>query len=100
RDLFKKTAEENDVLMPRINDALLAVTKETAFIGLELFANEPDHLIQGAKQAHDDIANRIKDGVLQNVATWMDAWPFKENTTYSMLICKVEKKYLRGTNEN
>lgn len=83
--------EENDILIPRINEALLNITDEISFIGLELFENGRNCTVQGAMQAGIDINRRIEEKEIVNDVCWQDVWPLKEGVSYNMVIYKAEK---------
>lgn len=85
-----KVHAENEILMPRINDAVLDMTKERAFIGGELFEHGREIIVQGAQQGLIDIEQRIKNGELKCDTSYQDLWPHREGVVYEMLIHRVE----------
>lgn len=86
----KCAMEENDILMPRINEALLNLTNDIAFVGLELFENGRNCTVQGAMQAGLDMLRRIDEKEVINDVCWQDVWPLKQGVSYNMVIYKAE----------
>ncbi len=84
----KCTMDENNILMPRINEALLNLTKSTAFIGFELWENGRNCTVQGAAQACIDLMKRIDEKEVINDVCWQDVWPLKRGVSYNMVIYK------------
>lgn len=89
--ISNKVAEESEILMPKINDALLEITKERAFLGCEMKEFERDIMVQGAKQCLLDIQKRIDEGELKSETSYQDVWPFREGLSYYMYIYRIEK---------
>lgn len=84
--------EENDLLMPRINDAILDMTKERAFIGGELTEIGLQYNVEGALQGIMDIQKRIDNGELKFVVMYGDIWPHRNGVEYNIVIYVVDKK--------
>lgn len=82
--------EENEILMPKINEALLNLTNEVAFVGLEHWENGRECNVQGAMQAGVDMEKRINKKEIINDVCWKDVWPLKKGVSYNMVIYKAE----------
>ena len=89
--VHNKVHEENEILMPKINDAILKMTKESAFIGGEVFENNPQCLVDGARQGLRDIQERCQRGELKSDSSYCDLWPHRDGVEYQMVINLVYK---------
>lgn len=83
-----KAAEENDLFIPRFNDAIMEKTNERAFIGLEQLEYGRNCNVQGAWQASLDIRKKVTNGEL---VAHQDVWPLKEGVSYHMMIYNIKK---------
>lgn len=86
--ISKKAMEENDLFIPRFNDAIMEKTNERAFIGLELFENGRNCMVQGAEQAKLDIYSKVPE---EKLLGYRDVWPLKEGVSYNMMIYNIKK---------
>lgn len=75
--------DANQILIPRLNDAILKATKSIAFFGCEMKNASISGSIQGACQCIDDLRGR---GII--TAQAITYWPFdiKQDKIYQMLI--------------
>lgn len=86
--IIKRVIEQNNVFMPKFNDAILAKSKEKAFIGLEQLELERNVCPNGAMQAQSDIYEKIPR---ENHVVYMDVWSYRDGLTYQMGINVINK---------
>ncbi|MCR5830133.1 MAG: hypothetical protein K6F93_07310 [Lachnospiraceae bacterium] len=77
----------NNTLIPRVNEALIAITKEKLFVGYEMYDMTfgPESTIQGAVQCNHDLNSRIKNNDLRLEDSFIEVWPFSGDKKYKML---------------
>lgn len=83
---------ENDIHIPRVNEALLRMTRESAFIGLERYELLGDHIVEGAYQALKDIDKRRGDGEVWADSFLQAEWPLRDGVCYEMCVIKCVKQ--------
>ncbi len=86
--VHKRIIRANDLLIPRLNTAILTATKERAFFGCELTRTGSSDSIQGACQCIRDLKSR---GQILNQSVVL--WPFdvSQNILYEMLLLEVNR---------
>ncbi|MCR5173362.1 MAG: hypothetical protein K6C09_01855 [Oscillospiraceae bacterium] len=89
--IAQQVIAENEIYIPRVNQGLLDMTREKAFVGLEVEALDQPGTIQGAVQAIADIEGRIRKEAVICDSAWMDVWPFREGKEYQMVIYQLDK---------
>lgn len=86
--VFRAASTENAVLMPLVNDEVLAMTAGHLIVGLEACTLErPESgAVEGAYQAFMDLKERAERGALVCRSSYTDVWPLREGTSYSMTV--------------
>ncbi len=92
-DYHNRTAvrilEETALIVKKFNEAVLAATGETTFIGYEIgIQGQPGDGIQGALQTHQDLRKREKCGQIRLKQQDLLTWPYdrKQKIVFTVLL--------------
>lgn len=89
--VVERVMQQNDLFIPRFNDAIMDATKERAFIGIEIFEEDRNGCLSGVQGAQQTALYINKHIPEEELVMYQDEWPFSENCSYHMGIFNITK---------
>ena len=91
--IIDKMIRLNETQIPKVNDAVLRMTKEKLIVGVEMYNTRlgKNSTIQGAVQCNHDLNSRINGNELILDGSFEKNWPLSDEKEYRMLFYKMRK---------
>ncbi|MCR5432509.1 MAG: hypothetical protein K6E95_08125 [Lachnospiraceae bacterium] len=91
-NVFESLINLNNTQIPKINDALIGITRERLFVGYEMYNASfgPESTVQGAVQCNHDLNDRIKNSELTLEISFTEDWAFSDEKQYKMLFYEMK----------